>query len=162
MLRAYLGLGSNMGDRQKNLDFALEQLPKHPNICLLQVATFLETDAVGYLDQDKFLNSAAEIETTLTPPQLLAVLQQIEQAAGRVRTIRWGPRTLDIDILLYDNLVLADPDLTIPHPRLRERAFVLQPMQEIAPDLPVPPDGQTIKQLLDQLVQGRCSDAFND
>jgi len=162
MPRAYLGLGSNMGDRQKELEFALEQLQKHPHIQLIQVATFLETDPEGYPEQDKFLNTAAAVETTLTPRQLLAALQQIEQDAGRVRTIRWGPRTLDIDILIYDNLISGDPDLTIPHPRMRERAFVLLPMLEIAPDLPVPPDGQTIKQLLNQLEQGRCSDALND
>lgn len=162
MPRAYLGLGSNMGERQKELAFALEQLQKHPHIRLLQVAAFLETDPVGYLEQDKFLNTAAAVETTLTPHQLLAELQRIEQDAGRVRTIRWGPRTLDIDILLYDSFILDDQELTIPHPRMRERAFVLLPMLEIAPDLPVPPDGQTIRQLLNQLEQGRCSDALND
>lgn len=162
MARAFLGLGSNLGDRQKELDFAVGRLKEHPHIKLVRVATCLETDPVGYLDQGKFLNTAVEVETTLTPRKLLAVLQQIEQEAGRVRTIRWGPRTLDIDIILYDNLVLDDPDLTIPHPRMRERAFVLLPLNEITPDMPVPPGGQTVRQLLNQLQQSGCYDAFND
>lgn len=159
---AYLGLGSNMGDCKKALEFALAQLRKHHCIRVVRAAAFLETDPEGYLDQDRFLNTAVHIETTLTPHQLLAAIGQIEQDAGRVRTIRWGPRTLDIDILLYDNLVLDDPDLTIPHPRMRERMFVLLPLAAIAPDLHVPPDGQTVKQLLQRLNQGRCSDAHND
>ncbi|MDW7651368.1 MAG: 2-amino-4-hydroxy-6-hydroxymethyldihydropteridine diphosphokinase [Bacillota bacterium] len=155
MARAFLGLGSNMGDRQKELDFAIGRLREHPQITLVRAADYLETDPVGYLDQDKFLNSAAEIETSLSPYQLLAVLQKIEHDAGRIRTIRWGPRTLDIDILLYEDLVLDDPDLTIPHPRMREREFVLLPLSEIAPDAVVPPENLTVSQLLRQYRQSR-------
>lgn len=155
MARVYLGLGSNMGDRHKELDFALTSLKNHPAITLIRAAAILETEPVGYLEQDKFLNTVAEIETGLEPHALLAVLQQIEQDAGRVRTIRWGPRTLDIDILLYDNLVLDDPQLTIPHPRMREREFVLLPLAELAPELPVPPDNRTVRQLLDHYRKSR-------
>lgn len=155
MARVYLGLGSNMGDRQKELEFALDSLRNHPTITLAKVAPVIETDPVGYLEQDRFLNTVAEIETELDPYALLDALQQIEQEAGRVRTVRWGPRTLDIDILLYDDLVLDDPDLTIPHPRMQEREFVLSPLAEIAPNLPVPPDNRTVRTLLGQYKQSR-------
>ncbi|MBS4032653.1 MAG: 2-amino-4-hydroxy-6-hydroxymethyldihydropteridine diphosphokinase [Clostridiales bacterium] len=162
MARAYLGLGSNLGDRKKELDFALDSLKNHPDINLVQIADILETDPVGYLEQGKFLNTVVELETTLEPYALLSVLQQIEQDAGRVRTIRWGPRTLDIDILLYDNLTLQDPDLIIPHPRMREREFVLLPLLQIAPNLFVPPNSQTVKELYEQYRQSRCTDAAHD
>ena len=162
MARVFLGLGSNLGERQKQLDFAIEQLQAHPQITGLTVATYLETDPVGYLDQDKFLNTVVALNTTLLPYDLLAVAQEIEQAAKRVRIIRWGPRTLDVDILLYDELCLGDSDLTIPHPRMREREFVLAPLAEIAPDVIIPPDGRTARELLDQLQQSGCSDALND
>lgn len=162
MARAFLGLGSNMGDRKKELDFAISRIREHPEMTLVRVATYLETDPVGYLEQNKFLNSAAEIETTLLPHRLLAALQEIEQEAGRIRTIRWGPRTLDIDILLYNDRILDDPDLTIPHPRMREREFVLIPLTEIAPEVIVPPEQVTVSQLLCQYRQSRCTDASDD
>ena len=155
MACAYLGLGSNMGDRHKELDFALEMLRNHSAIRLIKAAPILETDPVGYLEQPKFLNTVAEIETALAPALLLEALQQIENDAGRVRSVRWGPRTLDIDILLYDNLVLSEPNLIIPHPHLREREFVLVPLAHLAPNLPVPPDNRTVREILDQYQQGR-------
>ncbi|MBT9168285.1 MAG: 2-amino-4-hydroxy-6-hydroxymethyldihydropteridine pyrophosphokinase [Syntrophomonadaceae bacterium] len=155
MACVYLGLGSNVGDRQRELDFALETLRNHSEITLIKIAPILETDPVGYLEQAKFLNTVAEIETALEPALLLITLQQIEYAAGRVRTICWGSRTLDIDILLYDNLVLSEPNLTIPHPHLREREFVLVPLAHLAPNLPVPPDNRTVRELLDQYQQSR-------
>ncbi|EEG79064.1 2-amino-4-hydroxy-6-hydroxymethyldihydropteridine diphosphokinase [Dethiobacter alkaliphilus] len=162
MAKAFLGLGSNLGERQKQLDFAVERLQAHPQITDLKVAKYLETEPVGYLDQDKFLNTVVELSTTLAPHELLAVAQEIEQAAKRVRVIRWGPRTLDVDILLYDALCLDEPDLTIPHPRMREREFVLAPLAQIAPDVAIPPDGRTARQLLDQLRKSGCFDASND
>lgn len=155
MASVYLGLGSNMGDRQEKLNFALDTLRNHADIALIKVAPVIETDPVGYLAQAKFLNTVAEIKTELAPALLLAVLQQIEQAAGRVRTVNWGPRPLDIDILLYDNLVFSEPNLTIPHPHLRQREFVLLPLAHIAPHLPVPPDNRTVRELLDQYQQSR-------
>lgn len=162
MAKAFLGLGSNLGEREKQLDFAVERLQAHPQIADLKVADYLETEPVGYLDQDKFLNTVVELSTTLAPHELLAVAQEIEEAAKRVRIIRWGPRTLDVDILLYDDLCLDDPDLTIPHPRMREREFVLAPLAQIAPDAAIPPDGSTAVELLDQLRQSGCFDALND
>ena len=162
MARAFLGLGSNLGDRKSQLDFAIKRLEAHPSISDLQVATFLETDPVGYLDQDKFLNTVVELKTSLTPDELLAVAQAIEEEAHRVRIIRWGPRTLDVDILLYDTQILDDPHLTIPHPRMREREFVLAPLAEIAPNIAIPPDGRTARELLVQLRQSGCSNALND
>lgn len=162
MAHVYLGLGSNLGDRKKELDFALHAFKNHPDIKLVQIADILETEPVGYLEQGKFLNTVAEIETTLEPYALLSVLQKIEQEAGRIRTIPWGPRTLDIDILLYDNLTLQDPDLIIPHPRMREREFVLLPLVQIAPNLSVPPHNQTVKELYEQYRQSRCADAAHD
>ncbi|MBS3886933.1 MAG: 2-amino-4-hydroxy-6-hydroxymethyldihydropteridine diphosphokinase [Firmicutes bacterium] len=155
MACAFLGLGSNMGDRQRELDFALETLRNHADITLIKAAPILETDPVGYLEQAKFLNTVVEIETALEPALLLAALQQIEDDAGRVRTVCWGPRTLDIDILLYDNLVLSEPNLIIPHPQLRQREFVLVPLAHLAPNLPVPPDNRTVRELLDQYQQSR-------
>lgn len=162
MARVYLGLGSNMGNRQKELEFALESLKNHPAITLVKVAPIQETDPVGYLEQANFLNTVAEIETELEPALLLATLHQIEQSAGRFRTVRWGPRVLDIDILLYDTLVFSAANLTIPHPRLREREFVLSPLAHLAPDMPVPPDNRTVRELLSQYQQSRCSDAAHD
>jgi 2-amino-4-hydroxy-6-hydroxymethyldihydropteridine diphosphokinase len=162
MARAYLGLGSNMGDRQKELDFAVKRLSEHPEIEVTRVAGYQETKPVGYLNQDLFLNTVVEVGTGLSPHELLAVVQEIERDAKRVRTIRWGPRTLDVDILLYDHVVLDDTELTVPHPRMREREFVLVPLAEIAPGLPVPPDSRTVQELLDQLQKSGCSDALND
>ncbi|MBS3897265.1 MAG: 2-amino-4-hydroxy-6-hydroxymethyldihydropteridine diphosphokinase [Dethiobacter sp.] len=155
MACVFLGLGSNMGDRQRELNFAMESLHNHPDITLIKAAPILETDPVGYVEQAKFLNTVVEIETALAPALLLAALQQIECDAGRVRTVCWGPRTLDIDILLYDDLVLSEPNLIIPHPLLHQREFVLVPLAHLAPNLPVPPDNRTVRELLAQYQQSR-------
>ncbi|KAF0196323.1 MAG: folK [Bacillota bacterium] len=155
MPRVFLGLGSNLGERKNELDFAVCRLRQHPGIELIQVAPYLETDPVGYLEQGKFINTVVEIRTILDPYTLLWVLQTIEEEAGRIRTIRWGPRTLDIDILLYDDWVMDEPNLTIPHPRMKEREFVLLPLTEIGPDVPVPPDNLTIRELLNNYRQSR-------
>ncbi|MBS3985575.1 MAG: 2-amino-4-hydroxy-6-hydroxymethyldihydropteridine diphosphokinase [Selenomonadales bacterium] len=145
--RAYLSLGSNLGDRARMLSFAVEALAATPGIMVRQVAAVRETDPVGYLEQGKFLNTVVEIDTTLSPRELLLAVQRIEEAAGRVRDIRFGPRTLDIDILLYGNKVISEEGLVIPHPRMREREFVLVPFIEIAPHAIVPPDNITIEEL---------------
>ncbi len=162
MSRVYLGIGSNLGDREKELTYALEALNNHPDINLVQSACILETTPVGYLEQGNFLNTVAEIETTLNPCELLAVLQQIELDAGRIRTVRWGPRTLDLDILIFGDVVLNSPELIIPHPRLREREFVLLPLVQIAPNLSVPPDSRTVKEIYEQYRKSRCDNAAND
>jgi 2-amino-4-hydroxy-6-hydroxymethyldihydropteridine diphosphokinase/dihydroneopterin aldolase len=133
--RAYLSLGSNLGNREEMLSFAVDALAATPGITVRQVAAVRETDPVGYLEQGKFLNTVVAIDTTLSPRELLLAAQRIEEAAGRVRDIRFGPRTLDIDILLYGSKVIQEDGLIIPHPRMREREFVLVPLIEIAPEL---------------------------
>jgi len=151
--RAYLSLGSNLGDRKKALSLAIDALERTPGVTVLSVADTLETDPVGYIAQGKFLNTAVLIETTLSPHALLYAVQQIEQAAGRVRSIRLGPRTLDVDILLYDQECISDEELVIPHPRMCEREFVLAPLAQIAPLVTVPPAGNTVRHLHEELLK---------
>ena len=156
MALVYLGLGSNMGDREKNLKEAIKALDSHEHIFVEKVSSLYETDPVGYTDQDKFLNAAVFCKTLLTPNQLLDYLQKIEEDLKRVRTIRWGPRPIDLDILLYDDLQLNDePRLIIPHPRMTEREFVLLPLAEIVPEIIHPTTGKSIKKLLEELKKGR-------
>ncbi|MED0736364.1 2-amino-4-hydroxy-6-hydroxymethyldihydropteridine diphosphokinase [Aneurinibacillus thermoaerophilus] len=136
--QVFLGLGSNIGDREKLLICAIRMLDAVPGIKVTCVSSLYETDPVGYTEQDTFLNLVVEIETILSPAVLLANTQQIEAELGRVRTIRWGPRTLDIDILLYGKQWIRDKGLEIPHPRMLERAFVIVPLAEIAPEIEIP------------------------
>lgn len=135
MTKVYLGLGSNVGDREQQLNEALRLLDGQPGIQVTQVSSLFETAPVGYVDQPDFLNLCAEIETNLTPQEVLESGLKIEQQLHRVRKERWGPRTLDIDILLYGNEIIENQALSIPHPRMAERAFVLVPLQEIAPEV---------------------------
>ena len=129
-VRSFLGLGSNLGDRWSYLRQAVESLPD-----VVAVSPVYETDPVGGPDQGPYLNLVVELATTLTPSQLLGVCHRIETAAERVRDVRWGARTLDIDILWMDGVQLDDPRLTVPHPRWKERRFVLAPLRDLAPDL---------------------------
>ncbi|PAD37367.1 2-amino-4-hydroxy-6-hydroxymethyldihydropteridine diphosphokinase [Terribacillus sp. 7520-G] len=135
MKKAWIALGSNISPKETYLEQAAQRLKNHPAIRLKQVSTVYETDPVGYEDQDRFLNLVVEVETDLEPLELLRVCQEIEQDLGRERTIRWGPRTVDLDILLYSTENMNVEELTLPHPRMHERAFVLVPLAEIAPDL---------------------------
>lgn len=139
---AYLALGSNLGDRQTNLWQALGRLASHPQLRLKRVSSFYETRPVGNQQQGNFLNAVAEVETRLQPLELLSFLQEVEAGLGRQRDERWGPRTIDLDILLYGRERIALPQLIIPHPNLYERDFVIAPLAEIAPHL-VHPDGRT-------------------
>ena len=135
MTRVYLGLGSNLGDRAAHLATAVAALPD-----VVAVSPVYETAPVGGPEgQGRFLNLVVELDTALTPHQLLALCHQLETAAGRVRAERWGPRTLDVDVLWIDGVDVDEPELTVPHPRLHERAFVLAPLRDVAPDL-VPAD----------------------
>ncbi len=148
---AYVGIGSNLGDREATIARALELLDDPPALRLVRVATLRETAPVGNVDQPPFLNSVAALRTTLGPRELLDRLLAIEQALGRVRTgERWGPRTLDLDLLLYGDAVIDEPGLAVPHPRLHERRFVLEPLHELAPDLHVPGRGR-VRALLSTL-----------
>lgn len=147
-----LGLGSNLGDRAGTLWEALRRLGAEPAVTVRRVSSLVETrPAGGPGDQPRFLNAAALVETTLPPAELLAVLRGIEDGLGRERGERWGPRTIDLDLLLYDRTVFESPVLTIPHPRLHERRFVLAPAAEVAPEFLHPIFGLTIRQLLQQL-----------
>jgi 2-amino-4-hydroxy-6-hydroxymethyldihydropteridine diphosphokinase len=147
--KAYIALGANLGDRRKNLDDALALLSCTPGVKVTAVSSFLENPAVGGpSDSPPFLNAAAEIETALTPIDLLHRLLEIERSLGRERREKWGPRTIDLDLLIYGNQVLSTPELIVPHPRLAERRFVLQPLAEIAPKALVPGVGKCVSELL--------------
>jgi 2-amino-4-hydroxy-6-hydroxymethyldihydropteridine diphosphokinase len=145
-----IALGSNLGDSLKTLEAALQHLAQTPGITLLRVSPWYKTRPLGPAQPD-YLNGCALLGVTLSPQALLTTLLAIEDQFGRVREERWGPRTLDLDLLLYGDLVLQTPDLIIPHPRLAERAFVLVPLADIAPDLSDPRSGLTISSLLDQV-----------
>lgn len=135
---AFIGLGSNLENPAAQLQSALRDLGRMPQTEVLAQSSFYRSAPVGYLDQPDFCNAVAKISTELAPQQLLQHLLEIEHAHGRERTFRNAPRTLDLDVLLYDALQLDEPGLTIPHPQMHLRAFVLQPLLEIAPDWKIP------------------------
>ncbi len=137
---AYLGLGSNLGDRLDSLQRAVDLLGDEAGITLTRCSRVWETDPVGGPPQPDFLNVVVRAQVDLLPLDLLAACQRVEAALGRVREVRWGPRTVDIDVLLIADRAIDEPELVVPHPRLHERAFVLMPLLELEPD-PVLPDG---------------------
>ena len=151
----YIGLGSNLGDRAKNINEAVAMLDYSENVGVSNVSSLYETEPVGYADQGPFLNAVAEVKTTLTPRELLAKCMTIEEKLGRVRTVKWGPRTIDLDILLYADRVIDEADLKVPHPLMHEREFVLVPLAEITPDAVHPVLKKTIRELLDSLRAGK-------
>lgn len=131
--KAYIALGSNLGDRRSNLEEAIKAIAACGHTKVTKASKTYETEPVGYLDQENFLNCAVEVETLLTPEELMKQLFQIEKNLKRERVIRWGPRTIDLDIILFDDIVTDSEDIIIPHPRMHERLFVLNPLSDIAP-----------------------------
>ena len=141
MARAFVGLGANLGEREATIRAALELLGARGDLRVAAVSSLRETEPVGVVDQPAFLNGVAELETELAPRELLAALLETERALGRVRLERFGPRTIDLDLLLYGDEVIDEPGLEVPHPRLHERLFALEPLAELDPTLQIPGRG---------------------
>lgn len=151
MALVYLGLGSNLGEREKNCLEAIRLL-KDNGVAVVRQSSLIETEPWGMTDQPHFINMAVRAETDLSPEPLLALLMKIETDMGRIRKVKWGPRIIDLDILFYDDQVIRNSDLTIPHPLMHEREFVLRPLAEIAPDKVHPLLKKTVRKLLDDLA----------
>lgn len=145
--RAYLGIGTNLGDREENLKRAIEEIQRSPKIRKLRVSSLIETPAWGVEDQPDFLNGAIEVETTMKPQELLAFVKDIEKDLGRVESYRWGPRLIDIDILFYGDRLVNREGLLIPHPQIAKRNFVLEPLMDLNPFWIHPVSGKTIEDL---------------
>lgn len=151
---AYLGFGSNVGDREEYIENGLEALSQEEDVEVLLTSSIIETEPYGGVEMEPVLNGVVKVKTLLTPYELLAVCNRIEEAANRDRSIHWGPRTLDLDILFYDRLIMEEKDLTIPHMDMKNREFVLKPMAELAPGLVHPVYHKTIKDLWEELEKG--------
>lgn len=149
--KVYLSLGTNIGNKKENLDNAIKNIEKIEDSEVIKISSYLETKPFGYLEQDDFLNCCVEIKTLLSPKELLREIQKIELDMGRVREIKWGPRIIDIDILLFDKIVIEDEELAIPHLWLTKRDFVLQPLSEIAPYIIHPLENKSILMLWEEL-----------
>lgn len=145
-----LGLGSNMGDKRANLDKALERLAEDAQSQLLAVSDYIETEPVGEVEQDNFLNGAVLLRTLKTPEEIMEQIHGIETELKRERTVHWGPRTIDVDILLYDREIIIQDNLTIPHPQMCDRGFVLEPLYQIAPDWIHPVHNKTVRELYEE------------
>jgi len=130
----YIGVGSNMGDRYKNIQDAEKEISKSDSCKIVRVSKIYETDPVGYLDQDNFLNCVFEINTQLIPDQLIDFMLSTEKILKRERIVHWGPRTIDLDILFYNNMIISSSNLIIPHPRMHERMFVMKPLCDLIPE----------------------------
>jgi len=154
---AYIGLGSNLGDAISNVCNANKQLNSLPGTKVVASSSLYQSSPVGYVDQADFVNAVSRIETILAPESLLSLLQGVELEFGRQRDgARWGPRTLDLDLLLYGDTILKSDSLEVPHPRMHERAFVLYPLQELAPDLRIPGQDKDIAHLLMDCTDQVC------
>ncbi len=151
---AYIGLGSNLGDREENIRLALQAMDRTGGIRLVRCASLHDTEPEGVREQPRFLNTAARIETTLPPQELLAALKDIEKDLGRLPAERWGPRAIDLDILLCGERIICSESLTVPHPLMGERVFVLRPLAEMEPELVHPVLKKTVRELLEEKTGG--------
>ncbi|MGH7681126.1 MAG: 2-amino-4-hydroxy-6-hydroxymethyldihydropteridine diphosphokinase [Candidatus Eiseniibacteriota bacterium] len=151
MTRAFVGLGSNLGDRESLIRSAVESLRGIPRTAMLRVSSLYDTDPVGEVEQPAFLNAVAWLETELSPRELLWHLLLIEKRMGRVRAQKWGPRSIDLDLLFHGDTILDEPDLTVPHPEAHRRAFVLLPLQELDADFVHPQTGEAIRKMIRRL-----------
>lgn len=151
MKKVFVGLGSNLGDRQGYFLHVVDLFEKQPGLEITKISSIYETKPEGFTNQPDFYNLVMEIRTSLPALELFALFRTIEQLLGREWNIKWGPRTIDLDILLYGDEVIDEPNLTVPHPRITERAFVLVPLLEIAPDITLP-DGKPLKNFLTKLL----------
>ena len=151
MATAWIGIGANVGDRRASIRAGLDGLAALEKTSVARVSSLYDTAPWGEVNQERFLNAVVELKTELAPGILLRKLAGIEKACGRVRHERWGPRTLDLDILLYDDRIIETEELVVPHPRLAQRAFVLVPLVELEPTLEVPGLGVTVEALLEKL-----------
>ncbi len=153
MKKAAIGIGSNQGDSVRICREAFDLLRNHPAIGILKASSLYRTSPVGMTEQEWFINAAAVIETGLEPPALLDLLLNVEKSFGRVRTVKWGPRILDLDILFYDNMQVDLPGLNVPHPLMSERLFVLKPLAEIEPDWVHPALGLSVHEMLNRILE---------
>ena len=152
--RAYIGFGSNLGNRLENCRSAIEALVTLPTCILRKTSSFYETEPVGLVEQPFFINGVLLLETAEDAHWLLRQMLGIETSLGRIRTLTWGPRSIDLDLLLFDDLIIESPELSVPHPRLHERRFVLEPLNEISPSLRHPSLGKTVAELLADCKDG--------
>lgn len=153
MTSVWIGLGTNIEPRETHFIRALEKISSHQQIEMKHISSIYETEPVDYTDQADFLNMVVEIETELNPDEVLRYCQEIENDLGRVRTVRYGPRTLDLDVLIYGKEIVDAPDLSVPHPRMQERVFVLVPLAEINEDIYVPGLDKTVQEILIDLPE---------
>lgn len=151
-VKAYIGLGSNIGDREEKLKNAIFLLKETDGVEVAAVSSFYNTAPEGYVEQPDFLNAVVQINTTLTANELLEACGSIEEKMKRERVIRWGPRTIDLDILFYGDEIIMDKHLIVPHPRMQERIFVLEPLNEIAPQTIHPESGKTVHEMYQALL----------
>lgn len=150
LVKCYLGVGSNIGDRRQNIVNALRELDQRHE--LVALSSLYETEPVGYVDQDYFLNAVVHVSTAMTAMELLDDMHRIENKLGRKRVMKWGPRVIDVDILTFGNHMISEAQLTVPHPQVPNRRFVLEPWAEIAPDFTVPGFHKTVSLLLNETV----------
>lgn len=153
--RVYIALGSNLGDKKENIDKAINEINSLKTCHLIKISKFYETKPVGYLEQEDFLNCAIKIKTLLSPKELIKELLRIESELKRERIIRWGPRTIDLDIIFYDDIITSSDDIIIPHPRMHERLFVLKPLCDIAPYIVHPIIGKRVITLMEEAAKNQ-------